>query len=424
MRGAGKEKAGRLSDAALLELVQRQTFAYFWDFAHPECGMPKERNHEHYTNVITTGGTGFGVMAIIVAVERGWITRGQAIKRLLKILTFLKTAEKHHGAFSHWLDGNTGRTIPFGKKDNGADLVETAFLFQGLLTVRQYFKRETPGEQKIRTMITTLWENVEWSWFTREREVLYWHWSPDHKWAMNLKIEGYNEALITYILAAAAPRYSIHKNVYEKGWTRNGALKNGKRFYNTLLPLGPDFGGPLFFAQYSFVGLNPNGLKDRFADYGKQNRAQTKINYRYCVANPLKFKNYGKRSWGLSACDYKRRYREHSPTKDNGTICCSAAISSIPYLPKESMAALRYFYEVLGDKIFGKYGFTESFNETRNWYAASYLAINQGPVILMIENYRTGLLWKLFMQDKDVQKGLQKLGFAVSKKSTTKRAQQ
>ncbi|HEX7756416.1 MAG TPA: glucoamylase family protein [Niabella sp.] len=421
MKEAGKEKPGNLSDAALLELVQRQTFAYFWDFAHPKCGLPKERNHEHYANVITTGGTGFGVMAIIVAVERAWITRGQAVKRLLKILAFLKKAEKYHGAFSHWMDGNTGKTIPFGKKDNGADLVETAFLFQGLLTVRQYFDQHSPDEQKIKAMITALWENVEWTWFTRQREVLYWHWSPDHKWAMNLKIEGYNEALITYVLAAASPKHSIHKKVYENGWARNGALKNGKRFYNTMLPLGPDYGGPLFFAQYSFVGLRPDGLKDRYTDYGKQNRAQTKINYRHCIANPLKYKNYGKHCWGLSACDYKRRYREHSPTKDNGTICCSAAISSMPYLPKESMATLRYFYEILGGTIFGKYGFTESFNETRNWYAASYLAINQGPVILMIENYRTGLLWKLFMQDKEIQRGLKKLGFTVSKKRITKK---
>lgn len=400
-----------LTDDALLELVQRRTFSYFWDFAHTGCGLPRERDHEHYKDVVTTGGSGFGVMAIIIAVERKWISREQAVIRFLKIIAFLDKAEKHHGAFSHWLNGRTGKTIPFAKKDDGADLVETAFLFQGLLTARQYLNRKNKAEQTIRNTITRLWRQVEWSWFTRGRDVLYWHWSPRHRWAMNLRIEGYNEALITYVLAAAAPEHSISRNVYEKGWARSGAMKNGKSFYKTKLPLGPDLGGPLFFAHYSFTGLDPRGLKDAFADYEKQNKAHTAINYRYCVDNPGNYKNYGKHSWGLSACDYKRRYREHSPVKDNGTICCAAALSSLPYLPKESMAALRYFYGELKDKIWGTYGFSESYNETRKWYAASHLAINQGSIILSIENYRTGLLWRWFMKDKDVQRGLMKLGF-------------
>ncbi|WP_090393490.1 glucoamylase family protein [Niabella drilacis] len=400
-----------MENDALLELVQRQTFSYFWDFAHPACGLPKERDHEHYKEVITTGGSGFGVMTLIVAVERKWINRAQAVMRLSKIVAFLAKAEKHHGAFAHWLNGRTGKTIPFAKKDDGADLVETAFLFQGLLTVRQYFNRRNKEEQSIRNTITKLWQEVEWSWFTRGRDALYWHWSPRHRWAMNLRIEGYNEALITYVLAAAAPEHSISKQLYETGWARSGAMKNGKRFYNTVLPLGPDLGGPLFFAHYSFTGLDPRGLKDAFANYERQNKAHATINYRYCVHNPKKFKNYGRHSWGLSACDYKRRYREHSPIKDNGTICCAAALSSIAYTPKESMAALRYFYEQLGNRIWGKCGFSESYNETRKWYATSHLAINQGATILMIENYRTGLLWKWFMKDKDVQRGLKKLGF-------------
>ncbi|WP_018626882.1 glucoamylase family protein [Niabella aurantiaca] len=400
-----------LEDDALLELVQRQTFSYFWDFAHSGSGLPRERDHEHYKDVITTGGSGFGVMTIIVAVERKWISRAQAIMRLLKIVAFLDKAENHRGAFSHWLNGRTGKTIPFAKKDDGADLVETAFLFQGLLTARQYFNRRNKEEQIIRATITRLWHQVEWSWFTRGRDALYWHWSPKHRWAMNLRIEGYNEALITYILAAAAPKHSITKNVYECGWARNGAMKNGRSFYKTRLPLGPDLGGPLFFAHYSFVGLDPNGLRDAFADYGKQNKAQVTINYRYCADNPRGYKNYGKNSWGLSACDYKRRYREHSPVKDNGTICCAAALASMPYFPEASLDALRYFYEVLGNRIWGRYGFSESYNETRKWYATSHLAINQGPIILMIENYRSGLLWKWFMKDKDVRRGLKKLGF-------------
>lgn len=402
---------GQEGEDALLEKVQRQTFKYFWDFAHPTSGMIRERTDERYTDVVTAGGTGFGVMCIIVAIERKWIEREEGVRRILKILHFLNKAEKHKGAFGHWMNGLTGKIVPFSKKDNGADLVETSFLFQGLLTVRQYFTNPCVDEQKIVELITDLWEKVEWNKFTRNRNVLYWHWSPDYRWAMNLKIEGYNEALVTYVLAAAAPEYSITKEVYDQGWARNGAMKNGRSFYNTILPLGPDFGGPLFFAHYSFLGLNPNGLEDAYADYLEQNKAHATINYLYCVDNPKGFKNYGKNSWGLSACDYKKRYREHSPLKDNGTICCSAALSSFPYLPKEASNALHYFYNELGNKIVNGFGFTESYNETRNWYATSNLAINQGPILLMIENYRTGLLWKLFMKDKDVKSGLKKLGF-------------
>ncbi|MCH5691029.1 DUF3131 domain-containing protein [Niabella sp. W65] len=406
-----KNRSRRLSDDALLELVQHRTFRYFWDFAEPHSGMARERNRETFQNVVTTGGSGFGVMAIIVAVERKWISRSDAVKRIRKILSFLVKADKYQGAFAHWIDGHNGKTVPFSKKDNGADIVETSFLFQGLLTARRYFDKRNEDENWIRETITLLWEQVNWEWFTKGQDVLYWHWSPEHQWEMNLKIEGYNEALITYVLAAASPQHAISSKVYDKGWARNGDMKNGKVFYRVKLPLGPDWGGPLFFAHFGFAGLDPRGLKDRFADYGKQNLAHVKINYRYCADNPLQFKGYNKQSWGLSACDYKKRYYEQSPLKNNGTICCSAALASMPYTPGASMAALRYFYEVLGNKIFREYGFTDSFNQTHNWYADSYLAINQGITILMIENYRTGLLWKLFMSDPDVKNGLFKLGF-------------
>ncbi|WP_346237592.1 glucoamylase family protein [Niabella insulamsoli] len=400
-----------LPDEDLLELVQRQTFNYFWKHAEPHSGMARERNRPDFKDVVTTGGSGFGVMAFIVAVERKWILRKEAVERMLQILSFLQKAEKHKGAFPHWINGNSGKTMPFSKKDDGADLVETSFLFQGLLAARQYFKKGNAAETEIRARISALWENIEWKAFTRDRNVLYWHWSPRHNWAMNLKIEGYNEALITYVLAAASPRHGIAKTVFDKGWARCGDFKNGRKFYNTVLPAGPDFGGPLFFAHFGFTGLDPRGLKDGYIDYGKQHIAHAHINYRYCVDNPGKFEGYGRNCWGISACDYKKRYHERSPVKDNGTICCSAAMASLPYTPQASMRALRYFYEDLGDKIFGDCGFTDSFNVSKSWHAESYLAINQGVTILMIENFRTGLLWDLFMQDPDVKRGLQRLGF-------------
>ncbi|HQD10708.1 MAG TPA: glucoamylase family protein, partial [Flavihumibacter sp.] len=258
-----------------------------------------------------------------------------------------------------------------------------------------------------------LWNEIEWNWFTRDgREVLYWHWSPNNGWAMNHPIRGYNECLITYVLAAAAgDRYGVSPTVYHGGWAQSDNFKNGKDFYGIPLPLGFDYGGPLFFSHYSFLGLDPRGLKDRYADYWEQNRNQTLINREHCVRNPGHFKGYGPNCWGLTASDTYNGYDAHSPTNDHGTITPTAALSAFPYTPEYSMQALRHFYDDLGDKIWTEYGFADAFNESQNWYADSHLAIDQGPIIVMIENYRSGLLWKLFMQNPDVQRGLQRLGF-------------
>ncbi|NWJ50608.1 MAG: DUF3131 domain-containing protein [Bacteroidetes bacterium] len=402
-----------LSDSALLDVVQRQTFRYFWDFGHPVSGLARERSNVAYDygdEVVTTGGSGFGIMAMIVAVDRKWITREQGVDRMLKILKFLSKASSFHGVFPHWLDGNTGKVIPFGRKDDGGDLVETSFLFQGLLCARQYYNRDLPKERELRNLINWLWTEIEWSWYTKGgNEVLYWHWSPNNGWSMNFPIHGFNECLIVYVLAASAERYPVTANVYHNGWAKSNFFINGKTFYGIKLPLGFDYGGPLFFSHYSFMGLNPKGLKDRYADYWEQNRNHTLINRAYCIDNPKKFKGYGEHCWGLTASDNYEGYNAHSPTNDLGVISPTAALSAFPYTPKYSMQVLRHLYYDLGDEIWGQYGFTDSFSESRNWYGKSYIAIDQGPVVVMIENYRTGLLWKLFMSCPEVKAGLKKL---------------
>lgn len=404
-----------LSDSALLDVVQKQTFRYFWDFAHPVSGMARERSNvafDYGNEVVTIGGTGFGIMGTIVASNRGWISRDTAAKHLLKMVKFLWKADAFHGVFPHWLNGATGKIIPFSRKDDGADLVETSFLLQGLLCARQYFNADNSVEKELRNRINWIWGETEWDWFTRGgQEVLYWHWSPNNDWAMNFPLRGYNEALITYVLAASAGRYPVPASVYHRGWAQSNFFKNGKTFYNYILPLGFDYGGPLFFSHYSFLGLDPRGLKDQYADYWMQNQNHTLINRAYCVANPKHFKGYGENCWGLTASDNPWGYNAHSPTNDLGVITPTAAISAFPYTPEYSMKALRHFYYDLGDKIWGEYGFTDAFDETENWYAKSYLAIDQGTQIVMIENYRTGLLWKLFMSCPEVQNGLKKLGF-------------
>ncbi|TCC88310.1 glucoamylase family protein [Pedobacter hiemivivus] len=404
-----------LSDEQLLDLVQKQTFRYFWNFGHPVSGMARERSNVAFgygDEVVTTGGTGFGIMATIVATDRKWINRDSASAYLLKMVKFLAKADAYHGVFPHWLNGTTGKTIPFSRKDDGADLVESSFLFQGLLTAKQYFNADNPVESELRNRITWLWDEVEWDWFTKGgEEVLYWHWSPNNGWAMNFPLRGYNECLITYVLAASATRYPVSAAVYHRGWAQSNFFLNGKEFYGHKLPLGFDNGGPLFFSHYSFLGLDPRGLKDRYADYWEQNKNHTLVNRAYCLANPKQYKGYGTNSWGLTASDSWQGYAAHSPNEDLGVITPTAALSAFPYTPEYSMQALRHFYEDLGGKIWSEYGFVDAFSEQHNWYAKSHLAIDQGPIIVMIENYRSGLLWKLFMSSPEIQKGLNKLGF-------------
>ena len=402
-----------ISDDSLLTLVQKKTFDYFWSYAHPVSGMARERLNSG--DIVTFGGTGFGIMGIPVAIERGFITRADGLDRMNKIINFLNlaTTDKFHGAFPHWMNGTTGKVIPFGTQDDGADLVETAFFIQGMLTVQSYFKNGNAAEKAMCANIETIWENVEWTWFQQNnQQKLFWHWSPNNGWVMNMPISGWDEALIVYVLAASSPTYPITKAVYDNGWALNGGMKNGKAFYGITLPLGPDYGGPMFFAHYSFLGLDPRKLTDTYASYWQQNTAHARINYQYCVTNPRKYYGYGANCWGQTASDIPTGYTASSPTNDVGVIAPTAALSSFPYTPVESMQALHFFYYTLGDKIWGTYGFNDSFSLSQQWFATSYLAIDQGPIVAMIENYRTGLLWNLFMQNSQVQAGLTKLGFS------------
>ncbi|MGB7393813.1 MAG: glucoamylase family protein [Pricia sp.] len=409
-----------LSDAALMDTVQRQTFNYFWDGAEPTSGLARERIHtdnvypNHDKNIITIGGSGFGLMAILVGVEREFITREQALDRYEKAVDFLAKADRFHGVWPHWLTPD-GKMTPFSKKDNGGDLVETAFLVQGLLTVMEYFKDGNEREKQLASKIQKLWEEVEWDWYTQGEDVLYWHWSPEYEWEMDFPVGGYNEALIMYILAAASPTHPIKKEVYEKGWARNDSIANDTVFHglNTVLdhyennqaPVGP-----LFWAHYSYLGLNPNGLTDQYGDYGKLNRNHALIQYKYAVDNPENYEGYGEDVWGLTSSYSMKGYAGHRPGNDLGVISPTAALSSMPYTPEESMAFLRFLYTGR-DSLIGKYGPFDAFSLENDWYTPRYLAIDQGPIPVMIENHRSGLLWEWFMKNGDVKSGLEKLGF-------------
>ncbi len=410
------DKFSRVSDSALLTLIQKQTFKYFWEFGHPVSGMARERNTSG--DIVTTGGTGFGIMSMLAAVNRNFITRNDALTRIKMIVDFLQNkCTNYHGAYAHWINGSTGQTQPFSAQDDGADIVETAYLLQGLLCAREFFNNNSPAETDIRNNINNVWDAMDWNWFRKDNEnVLYWHWSPNFGWAMNMPVKGWNEALIVYVLAASSKTHAIPKVVYDNGWAQNGAMVNGNSYYGVTLPLGPPMGGPLFFAHYSFLGIDPTGLSDAYANYFNQNQAHTQINYNYCIDNPHRFFGYSKSCWGLTASDdNKVGYTAHEPNNDDGVISPTAAISSMPYTPVESMAALKFFYYTLGDKIWKDYGFIDAFSLNDLWFPNSFLAIDQGPEIVMIENYRSELLWNLFMGCPEIKQGMKNLGFSGPK---------
>ncbi len=413
--------APALTDTQLLDQVQKSTFQYFYDGAEPSSGMARERIHidgdypDKDQSVITSGGSGFGLMALLVGIERGFVSREEGVAHIQKMVRFLQTADRFHGAWPHWMYGESGKTKPFSQKDNGGDLVETSFLAQGLLCARQYFRQGNETEKQLAADLDLLWRQIEWNWYQNGENVLYWHWSPDYGWEMHHAITGYNECLITYVLGASSPTYPIDPAAYHEGWAQNGKIVTAHEKYGRALNLrhhaGPEYGGPLFWSHYSYLGLDPRQLKDRYADYWQHNVNHVLIDYQYCVDNPKGFVGYGPDCWGLTASYSVNFYSSHYPENDLGVISPTAALSSMPYAPEQSLAFLRFLYAELGDKVIGKYGPYDAFSLTENWFPQRYLAIDQGPIVGMIENYRSGLLWDLFMSCPEVQVGLERLGF-------------
>jgi exo beta-1,2-glucooligosaccharide sophorohydrolase (non-reducing end) len=433
---AASASTRELSDDELLTMLQEACFRYYWEGAHPTAGATLE-NIPGDERIVATGATGFGIMALIVGVDRGFITRQQGIERLTQILDFLEKVPRYHGAWSHFLNGSTAQSmLVFGMFDNGGDLVETSFLMQGLLAARQYFKGDNPAEQSIYQRITVLWEAVEWDWYRRtpKNDALLWHWSPQWSWFIDHRLTGFNETMITYLLAIASPTHGVSADLYYSGWagqseaaiayrsgwsgsTEGERYVNGHSYYGIKLDVGVGTGGPLFFTQFSFLGFDPRGIHDRYTDYFDNNRNFALIDQAYCESNPGHFQGYGPNDWGLTASDDQLGYSAHAPDRatDNGTITPTAALASFPYTPEASMAAFKFFYRDLGDRLWGVYGPHDAFNLGRNWFSPVYMGLDQAPIVVMVENYRTGLLWKLFMSNPEIQPMLTKVGFVADK---------
>lgn len=413
-----KAQVPAASDSALLDMVQEYTLRYFTDFAHPQTGLARERSNDVNGDIVTTGGTGFGLMSLIAGVERGFITREKAMGIITKTVTFLEDCEKFHGAWAHWYDGDSGKRFSFSQYDNGGDIVETAFLVEGLIAVRQWLAESSNASEKaIAERCDKLWKGVEWDWYTRGEKALYWHWSKEHGWKMNHKIRGFDETFITYVLAVASPTHPIDPQIYETCFKESTTYFNGKEYCGVKLDLGMDFGGPLFFTHYSYLGLDPRSLDVDGFNLFERNKAHSLIHYNYAIENPKGHKGYGENLWGFTSSDDALvGYTSHHPGTDaeNGTVSPTAAVSSIVYTPEESLKCIRHLYYDLGEKVFGKYGFYDSYNPSMadgQQVVKSHLAIDQGPQVVMIENYRSGLLWDIFMTAPEIQNGLKKLGF-------------
>lgn len=407
-----------MTDDQLLSMVEEASFRYYWEAAEPNSGMARESTPGD-DDVIAVGATGFSVMAMVVGSERGFARREEVVERMLQITTFLAKADRFHGAWPHFLSGRSGHVLPvFGIYDDGADLVETSFLMEGLLTARQYFSGSSEQERLLRDSITTLWQGVEWDWFcaTPEKDALYWHWSPRYGFHIANHLEGWNEVMITYMLAIASPTHPVPPQLYETGYTAQHANHNygdRKSYYGIQLDMNytPGSPGPLFFTHYSYLGYDPRGWHDKYADYSVNNRNEALVSQAYSIANPLHWNGYGADDWGLTAVDGPYGYREYKPfTEDDGTLAPTGAISSYAYTPQQSMLALKHFYRDLGAQVWDIYGFRDAFNQQENWYSGITMGLNQAPMAVMIENGRTGLIWKNFMSNPEILKMRQAIG--------------
>ncbi len=400
-----------LDDAALLDRIAQASVTYFTDWSHPESGMARERSAGAFgydvEDTVTTGGTGFGLMAQIVAAERGWRPRREILDRAERLVGFLESADRFDGVFPHFLSGASGRVLAFMPGDDGGDLVETAFLMTGLLAAAAHFD-EAP---ELADRVGALFDAVEWTAHLRGGELM-WHAHPDRDWPEGaLPIRGWNEALPVFVLGAGSETHPIPADVYHRNWATAPAFRNGRAYGGVTLPLGPDWGGPLFLSQYPFLGLDPRGLADAYADYGVQARAHALVNRAHCIANPHGWRGYGPACWGLTASDDPSGYVAHAPTEDTGVVTPTAALGSFPFAPAEAMRAARHFHDDLGDRIWGDAGFVDAFSLHHDWVAESCLAIDQAPIVIALENHRSGLLWRLVMARPEVRRGLAALGF-------------
>jgi hypothetical protein len=401
-----------LDDEAFLDLVQRTAFDYFWYESNPANGLIKDRSGA--PSLSSVAAVGFGLSAVTVGIDRGWISREAGSARVVTTLEFLwgspqgpeADATGYRGFYYHFLDLQSGRR--FG--DAELSTIDTALLLAGVLHARQYFDQDGATEARIRTLADELYARVEWPWMQVRSAKICHGWDPEggflpYDWG------GYNESMILYLLALGSPTSPISP----EAWTTWTSSYSWETHYGQAFVVFP----PLFGHQYSHVWVDFRGIQDAYMrdkglDYFENSRRATLANRAYAIANPLGWADYGSNVWGLTASDIPATYRARGAPpaeNDDGTITPTAAGGSFAFTPRESLAALRHMYDAYRTRIWGPYGFKDAFNPSAQWFATDYLGIDQGPIVLMIENSRTGRIWDVFMRHPAVQRGLARAGF-------------
>ena len=421
---------------AFLDQLQRDTFKFFWETTPAGTGLTPDRAPG--ANTSSVAAVGFALTSYLVGVERGYVTRAEAATRTLRTLETLWRAPQgpaaegvagYNGLFYHFLDGHDG----VRSDQSELSTVDTALLMAGVLSAQAYFDKDDETERSIRLLADQLYRRVDWAWASspRHKPLLSLGWSPEQGF-IDYDWRGYNEGMLLYILALGSPTHPIDPQAWEE-WTRS------YRWESAYGPPHVTF-GPMFGHQYSHVWVDFRGIQDGYmrskgSDYFTNSVRATHANRAYCIANPGGWKGYGELVWGLTASDgplgaddahgaatpfHAYWARGAGPNaSDDGTIAPTAAGGSVPFAPEVAIPTLMHFRDRFGDRLYGQYGFKDAFNlsypgksgEPTGWFADQYLAIDQGPILLMIENYRTGFVWELLKKSAYVSAGLRKAGF-------------
>jgi len=414
-----------LNDSLFLDLLQRTAFDFFWNEANPNNGLIKDRDTPNAACSIAS--VGFGLTAIGVAIDRAWITREAGRDRVLTTLnTFWQQPQGremsgtigYKGLFYHFLDMNTGLRA----WNSELSSIDTALLLAGIIYAKQYFTERHEDALRIRQLADSIYYRIDWDWMRNYQPNITLGWFPD-KGFINAWWRGYNEAMIMCILALGSPTHPVPATT----WTAWNSGYSWQTHYNyDYVNFPPLFGHQFSHCWIDFRQIQDAYMRQRGIDYFENSRRATLAQRAYCIANPGNFKGYGENVWGLTACDGHNGYKARGAPpaqNDDGTIAPTAATSSMPFTPEVSLAAAKHLYETYRQSIWTQYGFCDAFNLTVNWWAPGVIGIDEGPIVLMLENFRSQKIWQLFMQNPDIQRGLQRAGFetvtsAVAEKST------
>lgn len=389
-----------MTDNEFLDLVQKRAAMFFWQEADPRTGLVPDRARNFAPRagrVANLAATGFGLTALIIAQERGWLSRDQVYNRTLTTLQFARDRLFHKEGFSyHWLNTRTGAR----EWNSEVSSVDTALFLAGALFAGEYYRGTRVAE-----IADHLYRRANWKWMCNGRKFVCHGYRPESQSFLKYHWGAYCETLLVDVLAIGSPTFPIDAKAWHD-MTRK--VRSYKSYRCIALP-------PLFTHQYHNLWVDFRGLHDGVADYFENARTATLANRQYCIDGMKRHSTYGPDSWGLTACDGPQGYRVYGAppgrAKDDGTVAPTAPGGSFAFTPKESLAALKHMYYTYKPRIWGRYGFCDAYNVDKDWNASDVIAINLGPIVLAIENHRTGMVWKHFMKIAHVRRAIKRIGF-------------